>query len=128
VAALFRSSRAQRPAHGKGRREAWQHDTENVVRQRKRVRHGGRFRRRNGATALTRGDGGELEQRRWHAASDRGGDATLRHGGEAVRCRTAAVGQAREARQRSASDKRVPTAALTLVDARGQAAWRARTR
>jgi hypothetical protein len=32
---------------------------------------------------LTRGDDGELEQRRWHAVSDRGGDMALGHGGEA---------------------------------------------
>jgi hypothetical protein len=32
---------------------------------------------------LTRGNGSALEQRRWHATLDRGGDAALRHGGEA---------------------------------------------
>jgi hypothetical protein len=38
--------------------------------------------RRTGAAALTRGDNGELEQWRWHVASDSGGDAALEHGDE----------------------------------------------
>jgi hypothetical protein len=75
VATLLASDCAQRPAHGKGRREAWQHDTENVAQRWKRVRHGGLLQRRNGTVTLTHGDGGDLEQRRWHAASDRGGEA-----------------------------------------------------
>jgi hypothetical protein len=47
------------------------------------MRHGGRLLRRNDTAALTRGDCGELKQRLWHIALDRGGDAVLGHGGEA---------------------------------------------
>jgi hypothetical protein len=72
VAALLGSGPVRRHAHGKGRCEARQHGMENVARWRKRVRHDDWLRRRTSAAVLTYGDGGELEQRRWHAASDRG--------------------------------------------------------
>jgi hypothetical protein len=52
------------------------------------------------------GKGGELEQQRWHAALDHGGDAALGDSGKAVRRRTVAVGWACEARRRSAADMR----------------------
>jgi hypothetical protein len=72
VAALLGSGPVRRHAHGKGQCEAQQHGTENVARWRKRVRHDDRLRRRTSAAVLTCEDGGELEQRRWHAALDRG--------------------------------------------------------
>jgi hypothetical protein len=96
VAVLLGFDRAQWSAHEKGRREAWQHGTENVAPGRKRVRHGSRLQRRNGVAALNRGDGGELKQRRWHAASDRGSDTTLRHDGVVADrgCRAGTWGEA----------------------------------
>jgi hypothetical protein len=42
--------------------------------------------------ALTRGNDGTLEQRRWHATSDHGGDAALGHGSEAVMRWTVTIG------------------------------------